>query len=127
MPRPERLPLITVNLVKGFTDSHTSSLQLDMYKGKAVDQYCNIIAIVVFCTVFLTGCVLIDNLQPVVVDVLFIYEHNVFGRSIITSQYLDIIFLYFSCLFHDMLIGIGNGIFEKIIPLCIGKLIMIQF
>ena len=71
--------------------------------------------------------VLIDDLQPVVMDVLFIYECNILGRTVITSQYLDIVLLYLPGLFHNMLIGIGNSIFEKVIPLCVRKLIVIQF
>ena len=32
---------------------------------------------------------------------------------------LILIFLYLPSLFHNMLIGIGNGIFKKVIPLCV--------
>ena len=71
--------------------------------------------------------VLIDDLQPVIMDILFIYECNILGRTVITSQDLYIILLYLPGLFHDMLIGISNGIFEKILPLCIRKLIVVQF
>ena len=35
--------------------------------------------------------VLIDDLQPVAMDVLFIYECNILGRTVITSQDLDIV------------------------------------
>ena len=71
------------------------------------------------CTIFRANYILIDDLQPVVMDVLFIYECNILGKTIITGQNLDIVLLYLSGLFYDMLIGIGNGIFEKIIPLCV--------
>ena len=70
-------------------------------------------------TTLCTNRILIDDLQPVIMDVLFIYECNILGKTIITGQNLDIVLLYLSGLFHDMLIGIGNGIFEKIIPLCV--------
>ena len=63
--------------------------------------------------------VLIDDLQPVVMDILFIYECNILGRTVITSQDLDIVLLYLPSLFHNMIIWIGNGIFEKIIPFCV--------
>ena len=125
--RPERIPLVAVNLVECFTYGYTSAFQLNMYKRQTVYQYCNIIAVVMLCTIFRANHILIDDLQPVVMNVLFIYKCNILGRTVITSQDLDIIFLYLPGLFHDMLIGIGNGIFEKIIPLCIRKLIVIQF
>ena len=114
---PERLPLVAVNLVESLTDGNTSAFQFNMYKRQTVYQYCNIIAVVMLCTIFRTNHILIDDLQPVVMNVLFIYECNILGRAVITSQDLDIIFLYLPSLFHNMLIGIGNGIFEKIIPL----------
>ena len=80
-----------------------------------------------FCTVVCANRILIDYLQPVIMNVLFIYKRDILGRTIITGQNLDIIFLYFPGLFHDMLIGISNGIFEKVIPLYVRKLIVVQF
>ena len=78
-------------------------------------------------TIFCANHILIDDLQPVVMDVLLIYECNILGRTVITSQDLDIVLLYLPGLFHDMFIGIGDSIFEKIIPFCVRKLIVIQF
>ena len=124
---PERIPLITVNLVECLTDGNTSAFQLNMYKRQTVYQYGNIIAVVMLRTIFRANHILIDNLQPVVMDVLLIYECNILGRTVITSQNLNIVLLYLPGLFHDMLIGIGNSIFEEIIPFCVGKLIVIQF
>ena len=46
-PRPEGVPLIAVDLVEGLPDSHAPALELDMYQGQAVDQYCHIVAVVV--------------------------------------------------------------------------------
>ena len=116
---PERITLVAVNLIECFTDGNTSAFQLNMYKRQTVYQYCNIIAVVMLRTIFRANHVLIDDLQPVVMDVLFIYECNILGRTVITSQDLDIVLLYLPSLFHNMLIWIGNGIFEKIIPFCV--------
>ena len=124
---PERIPLVTINLVESLTDGNTSAFQFNMHKRQTVYQYCNIIAVVMLCTIFRANHVLIDDLQPVVMDVLLIYECNILGRTVISSQNLNIILLYLSGLFHNMLIGISNSIFEKIIPFCVGKLIVIQF
>ena len=54
-----------------------------------------------------------------IMNVLFIYKRNVLGRTIITSQNLDIILLYLTSLFHNMFILVRNSIFEKSIPLCV--------
>ena len=119
--RPERIPLVAVNLVECFTDGYTSAFQLNMYKRQTVYQYRNIIAVVMLRTILCGSIhlVLINYLQPVIMNVLLIYECNILGRTIITRQDLDIILLYLPGLFYDILIGIGNGIFEEIIPLCV--------
>ena len=119
MSCPKRLPLVAVDLVKCLTYGNTSALQFDMHKRQTINQYCNIITIIMFCAIVRANRILIDDLQPVVMDVLFIYECNILGRTVITSQDLDIIFLYLPSLLHDMFIGIGNGIFEKVLPLCV--------
>ena len=124
---PERIPLVAVNLIESLTNGYTSAFQFNMHKRQTIYQYGNIIAVVMFCTILCSNHILIDDLQPVVMDVLLIYKCNILGRTVITSQNLDIVLLYLPGLFHDMLIGIGNGIFEEIIPLCIRKLIVIQF
>ena len=118
-PRPEGVPLVAVDLVKCLTYGNTSALQFDMHKRQTINQYCNIITIIMFCAIVRANRILIDDLQPVVMDVLFIYECNILGRTVITSQDLDIVLLYLPSLFHNMLIWIGNGIFEKIIPFCV--------
>ena len=139
---PERIPLIAVDLVECLADGYSSTFQLNMYKRQTIDKNRNIIAVIMLCAVVCANhtaqvalsaalgsihLVLVDYLQPVIMDVLFIYKCNILGRTIITGQDLNIIFLYLPGLFHDMLIGIGNGIFEKVIPLCVRKLIAVQF
>ena len=116
---PEGIPLVAVNLVESLTDGNTSAFQFNMHKRQTVYQYCNIIAIVMLRTILCANHILIDDLQPVIMDILFIYECNILGRTVITGQDLYIILLYLPSLFHDMLIRISNGIFEEIIPFCV--------
>lgn len=75
-----------------------------------------------------SGCflILVDNLQSVIVDVLFVNQRDVHGSPVLTSQILHIIFLNFSGLFHDAPIGISNLAFEKAVPFLIRKLIVVQ-
>ena len=79
---PKAIPLIAFDLVKGFTDGNTTAFQLHMDKWQTVDENGHVIASVV---VALGLHILIDDLQTVVVDVLFVDELNIFGGSVITA------------------------------------------
>ena len=97
-----------------------------MNQRKAVDQNRHIVAIIMPRTVRLLHLVLVDDLQAVVVDVLFVDQCDIFGTSIIPVQYLHIVFLNLSGLFGNMFVGVGNYITEKLPPLRIGKLVVVQ-
>ena len=124
--RPERIPLVAVDLVERLPDGHPAPLQFHMNQRKAVDQNRHIVAVIMPCTVCLFYLVLIDDLQAVVVDVLFVDQRDIFGAAIIPVQHLHIIFLNLSGLFGNMLVGVGNYITEKLLPLRIGKLVVVQ-
>ena len=59
-------------------------------------------------------------------DVLFVDQRDIFGTAIIPVQHLHIIFLNLPGLFGNMLVGVGNYITEKLLPLRIGKLVVVQ-
>ena len=59
-------------------------------------------------------------------DVLPVNQRDIFGAAIIPVQYLHIIFLNLPGLFRNMLVGVGNYITEKLPPLRIGKLVVVQ-
>ena len=124
--RPERIPLIAVDLVERLPDGHPAPLQFHMNQRKAVDQNRHIVAVIMPCAVCLFYLILIDDLQAVVVDVLFVDQCDIFGTSIIPVQYLHIIFLNLPGLFGNMLVGVGNYITEKLLPLRIGKPVVVQ-
>ena len=124
--RPERIPLIAVDLVKCLPDGHPVPLQFHMNQRKAVDQNRHIVAIIMPRAVCLFYLILVDDLQAVVVDVLLVNQRDVFGAAIISVQHLHIIFLNLPGLFRNMLVGVGNYITEKLPPLRIGKLVVVQ-
>ena len=97
-----------------------------MNQRKAVDQNRHIIAVIMPCAVCLFYLILVDDLQAVVVDVLLVDQRDIFGTSIIPVQYLHIVFLNLSGLFGNMFVGVGNYIAEKLPPLRIGKLVVVQ-
>ena len=124
--RPERITLVAVDLVECLPDGHPAPLQFHMNQRKAVDQNRHIVAVIMPCAVCLFYLILVDDLQAVVMDVLFIDQCDIFGTAIIPVQYLHIVFLNLLGLFRNMLVGVGNYITEKLLPLRIGKLVVVQ-
>ena len=97
-----------------------------MNQRKAVDQNRHIIAIIMPRTVRLLHLILVDDLQAVVMDVLLVDQCDIFGTAIIPVQYLHIVFLNLPGLFRNMLVGVGNYITKELLPLRIGKLVVVQ-
>ena len=124
--RPKRIPLIAVDLVERLPDGHPAPLQFHMNQRKAVDQNRHIIAVIMPCAVCLFYLILVDDLQAVVVDVLLVDQRDIFGAAIIPVQHLYIVFLNLPGLFRNMLVGVGNYITEKLPPLRIGKVVVVQ-
>ena len=62
MSCPKRLPLVAVDLVKCLPYGNTTVLQFDMHKRQTINQYCNVITIIMFCAIVRTNRILIDNL-----------------------------------------------------------------
>ena len=81
--RPERIPLIAVDLVERLPDGHPAPLQFHMNQRKAVDQNRHIVAVIMPRTVCLLHLILVDDLQAVIVDVLFVDQRDIFGTAII--------------------------------------------
>ena len=77
-------------------------------------------------TVCLLHFILVDDLQTVIVDVLFVDQRDIFGTAVIPMQHLHVIFLNLPGLFGNMFVGVGNYITEKLPPLCIRKLVVVQ-
>ena len=118
--------LVAVNLVERLPDGHPAPLQFHMNQWKAVDQNRHIIAVIMPRAVCLFYLILVDDLQSVVMDVLLVDQRDIFGASIIPVQHLHIVFLNLPGLFGNMLVGVGNYITEKLLPLRIGKLVVVQ-
>ena len=120
---PKAITLVAVDLVERFLDRNATAFQFHMNQRQTIDQNRHIISGIMCSAAFF---ILIDYLQPVVVNVLFVNQGDIHGRVVLTGQVLHIIFLNFSGLFHDSLIGIGNLAFEKAVPFLIRKLIVVQ-
>ena len=94
-----------------------------MYKGQTVYKDGHVIAGVV---VALGLHILIDDLQTVVVNVLFVDELNIFGGSVITAQYLYMVGLNGAALFNNTLVSVGERFREEAFPLAVRKGVVVQ-
>ena len=103
------------------------AFQLDMDQRETVHQDRDIIAVVMFRPVFLGDGILVNDLQLVVVDVLFIDQHDVAAGAAVPLQHLDGIFLDLPGLFRDAFVFVGDAVLEKALPFRVGKCIVIQF
>ena len=123
-PSPKRFTVVTPNLVEGFAHLHTTALQLHMHQWQAVDQDCYVVAVFVAAALW---HILVDYLQRIVVDILFIDEIHVQKRAIVASEHLFMVFLNGAGFFHDALVGVAEVLFEKRCPLLVGELHLIEF
>ena len=125
-PCPEGVPLIAVDLVEGLPDGYAPAFQFNMYQGQAVDQDGHIVAVVMACSLLLAHLILVDDLEMIVVDVLFVDEGDVFGSAVIPPEHLHKVLLDLPGLFHDMLVGVGDGVEKELLPFAVGKLVAVQ-
>ena len=123
---PEGLPLVAIDLVEGFPDGYAPAFEFHMHQRQAVDQDGHVIAVVMAGALGLADLVLVDNLQAVFVDVLLVDQGDVFGTTVVPPQNLDEILLDLAGLFHNMLVGVGNGMGKELIPLAVGEGIIVE-
>ena len=124
--RPEGVPLVAVDLVEGFPDGHAPALEFHMDQGQTVDQNGHVIAVVVAGALVPADGVLVDDLQPVVVDVFLVQQGDVFGSAVVPAQHLDEILLHLAGLFHNVFVGVGQRLVEKAVPLAVCKGVVVE-
>ena len=121
--RPKAVSLVTVDLVECLLDRHTAPLQFHMNQRQTVYQNRDIIAIIIVAAVL---HILVDNLQTVVVDVLFIQQRNIDRRAVLAGQVLNVVLLDAAGLFFDAIVRVGDFILKEVIPFLIRKGIIVQ-
>ena len=97
-----------------------------MDQGQTVDQNGHVIAVVVAGALVPADGVLVDDLQPVVVDVFLVQQGDVFGSAVVSAQHLDEILLHLAGLFHNVFVGVGQGFMEKAVPLTVGEGVVVE-
>ena len=115
-PCPERIPLIPIDLIECLADLHPAPLQLQMHQRQPVYQDRHVIAIVIGSPILLPILILMNHLQAVIMDLLFINERDILRRPVIPLQDLDIVLLDLLRLLLRMLIRVRKDVMEEIIP-----------
>lgn len=120
---PEAVALVALDLVERLADGHAAPLQLDMYHRQAVDEDGHIVARVVVARSLL---VLVEHLQAVVVDVLFVQQVDVFGRAAVLPQHLHMIELNPAHLFQNAIVCARDAVPKEARPLAVRKGVVVQ-
>lgn len=120
---PKAVPLVTVDLVERLFDGHTAPLQFHMNQRQTVYQNRDIIAVIIVAAVL---HILVNDLQAVVVDVLFIQQRDIDRRAVLAGQVLNVVLLDAAGLFFDTIVCVGDFILKEVIPFLIRKGIIVQ-
>lgn len=120
---PEAVALVALDLVERLADGHAAPLELDMYQRQTVDEDSHVIARVVVARSLL---VLVEHLQTVVVNMLFVQQVDVFGRAAILPQHLHMIELNPARLFQNAVVCARDAVLKKARPLAVRKGVVVQ-
>ena len=120
---PEALPLVAVDLVERLPDVDTAALELDVHHRQAVDEHGHVVAVRRGRPVDL---VLVDDLEPVVVDVGLVDQVDVLGRAVVALEDLDVVFLDAGGLLDDPVVLARDRLVEEPLPLGVGELDLVQ-
>ena len=118
--------MVALDLVKGFANGDAAALQLHMDQGQTVDEDGHVIAIVVFGALLLAVFVLVQHLQAIIVDILFIDDANIFRGAIIPLEAENGAFLDNLALFRNMGVGVGDFRSEEALPFLVGEAVLVQ-
>ena len=121
---PETVALVSVYLVERFSQLVASAFQFNVDEGESVDEDGHVVPRVVVSSFFY---VLVDDLNEIVVYVVLVNEVDVPAFSGISSEDLDVIFLYFGSLCYNIIILVGDALVEKVSPFVVSEAIAIQF
>ena len=78
---PKAVPLISLYLIKRFTNGNTTSFKLNVNQGQTIYKDSNVIACVVLTAIL---GVLIDDLHKIVMYIFLINQVNILACAVIT-------------------------------------------
>ena len=97
-----------------------------MHHREAVDEDGDVIAVVVPCAVALADLILIEHLNKIVVDVLFVDEGDVFGGAVVAVKHLNKVLLDAACFFDDTVVFVGDAAVKELLPLAVCETIAVE-
>ena len=121
---PKAVTLVSIDLIKCFSNCIPSFFKLDMHQWQSVYQNRYIITGFTFTLIFF---VLVYYLQMIVMNVGFVDQLDVFYISVIKGKVLQIVFLYFAGFLYNAIISIRNNAVVKVVPFFIEKGVVIKF
>ena len=124
--RPKAVPLVAVYLIKRLPDRHAPAFQLDMDQGQAVHQNRHVIAVVIPRPVLLANGVLVDDLEAVVMDVFLVNQGDVLALTGVPPEDLHKVLLDAAGLVFNAVVGVGDALVKKPLPLGIGEGVAVQ-
>ena len=86
----------------------------------------HVIAVIVLRALIPADDILIDDLEAVVVHVLFVDEHYVFARAVVPFQDLNVILLYPARFFDYAVVGVGDALRKEPLPFGVGECIAVE-
>ena len=120
---PETVARVAVDLVERLPQLGAPALQFHVHQRQPVHQDRHVVTVGVHPG---RRLVLVDHLQPVVVDVLLVEQIDVLERPVITGQHLHVIGLDSGGLLHDAVIRGRNLLSEEPLPLVVGEPDLVQ-
>ena len=120
---PEGVALVAVDLVEGFAYVHAAAFEFDMYERQTIDQDSHIVACRVCST--LLG-ILVDDLEVVLVDMLFVEEHDVTRVAVVEFEGKTRIVLYAVGFLGNAFGGVGDDLRVEALPLVFGEAILVE-
>ena len=95
-----------------------------MHKWETIDKYGHIISGVIVPAVF---HILVYDLDKVIVDIVLVDEFDVPAFTRVSFKDLDIVILNLLCLGYNIIILVGYALIEKVLPLTIREVVVVQF
>lgn len=102
---PEAVPLIALDLIESFPDSHAAALEFNVNHRETIDRAPSHHS---GYRASPASLILVDDLYAVAMDILLVKQGDVLGRAVIPCQIKDTVFLYASGLFLDAFVGIAR-------------------
>ena len=120
--RPEALPRVAIDLIERLSDVDAAPLELDVDERQTIDQHSHVVSVAAGgAALTLADLVLIDDLEPVVMDVDLVDQLHVLRAAVVTGEQLDVVFLDAPGLVLGGVIAARDAFDEESLPLSVGE------